>query len=146
MTVILSTIDFIIDMMNTSINGLLDFIEIQLAYFMLKQIPGNLRHICDLTTIRSYLFEHIRYCAFTNFLGSESPTHSRVAKLVYRIRDIFYRLYFGIWNHRFNVIAAWITFTTNMISNFSTYLLSPIRFILKQINWVSAVILSKLEL
>ena len=55
MTVILSTIDFIIDMMNTSINGLLDFIEIQLAYFMLKQIPGNLRHICDLTTIQLFI-------------------------------------------------------------------------------------------
>ena len=42
-----ATIESIMDMIISSLNGLLDFIEIQLAYFMLKNIPGNLRSISD---------------------------------------------------------------------------------------------------
>ena len=53
-------IESIMDMLIDSINGLLDFIEMQLAHFMLKHISGTLHHFCDVTIIQLLIFLRVR--------------------------------------------------------------------------------------
>ena len=50
-----AAIESILDMTISSLNGLLDFIEIQLAYFMLKKIPGNCQSISDRMAIEIFI-------------------------------------------------------------------------------------------
>ena len=61
-------------------------------------------------------------------------------KLGQRIKDMLYRLYYGLWNHMINVEVTLISSSSNMILNISTYPLQTAKYVVDKIVWVSNII------
>jgi len=98
--------DAYLDMLITSINSLLDYIEMRFGYLMLKHIEAD-----------------------------EQENHSPIMKLGQRIKDMLYRLYYGLWNHMINVEVTLISSSSNMILNISTYPLQTAKYVVDKIVW-----------
>ena len=55
---------------------------------------------------------------------------------------MFFRLYYGLWNHMINVEVTLISSSSNMILNISTYPLQAAKSVVDKIVWVSSITFS----